>query len=151
MTLITSGTVEKTRYEILENADHMDSYRLIYDSRYRNLIAQLDILVSKLADEQESEATSKLRHLLIDLDNHFRAESEFMDAVGYPAASQHRFHHLFIYSNTNDLYRRMGAKGRVAIDDFFYIRLLLLKHIMVQDRRFEEFLEQGRSEDYGAK
>jgi len=124
----------------LEAVSTFGEKKLVYDSRYRSLVGELDQMIKALVQEPERNLSVGLRELLCSMREQMNEENEFMALVEFPMAAQHRFHHLYICACTNDLCQRAYKKRPVLSNEITYIRQLLLEHIHVQDRSFEEYL-----------
>jgi hemerythrin-like metal-binding protein len=110
------------------------------DSRYRSLIRQLDSMTRMLQQNPGHDLEGQLSFLLSEVRTHVVVENNYMELVEYPEASQHRLHHFFICASINDLYLRANAEREVLANDLRSVRLLILRHIHVQDRAFVKYL-----------
>jgi hemerythrin len=145
MELLTYGQYLASFPELLTDSAFFEERPLCCDSRYRSLIGQLDAMIKRLAETPEYNLKRELNRLLHDMREHVSAENEFMALVCFPKAMVHRFHHLFICAYSNDLRDRARLGHCVSSGDLSYIRLLLLEHIHVHDRAFEEYLAPLRA------
>lgn len=114
--------------------------KINYDSRYRCIISQLDVMIELVRQQPERKLTTEFDHLLYDMVHHIGSENRFMELVDYPQTTKHRNHHYHIFVITNDLNQRFRDGHDVTPHELANIRLLWLVHIQIHDRAFEEFL-----------
>jgi hemerythrin len=125
---------------------HNDSPRLkrgklAYDSRYRNIIGQLDGMFEQLLHQPDKDLKADFDRLLDSVMEHIGSENCYMGMVIFPQAVQHCLHHQFICTKMAELRHRISKRLEVQPEELGYIRLLWMEHIHVHDRVFEEFLE----------
>ena len=114
--------------------------KLNYDSRYRSIVAHLDVMIASLRHQPGRKLTTELDRLLDGMMHHIGSENRFMKLVDYPQATEHRKHHYHIFVMTDDLNRRFAMGQNVLPEELDSIRLLWLIHIQMHDQAFEEFL-----------
>lgn len=111
-----------------------------YDSRYRNIIVQLDLMVELIGQQPSHEITTELDRLMAIIIDHIGSENNFMALVGYPHMTKHRVIHSSMLIITDDLSRRFRIGQNVLHEELVNLRQLWLIHIKLHDRDFENFL-----------
>ena len=114
--------------------------KLNYDSRYRNIIGQLDVLIELVRQQPGRKIVTELDHLLDIMMDHIGPENNFMALVRYPHETKHRNHHYYLFVITDDLSHRFTVGQDVLLEELTNLRLLWLMHIQLHDQDFEEFL-----------
>jgi hemerythrin len=114
--------------------------KLNYDSRYRNIISLLDMIIESVRQRPGRKITTELDRLLDIMMGHICPENNFMALLGYPHETKHRNHHYYMFEITNDLNSHFAIGKNVLIEELVNLRLLWLMHIQLHDRDFEEFL-----------
>ncbi|NTW98567.1 MAG: hypothetical protein HGB35_01245 [Geobacteraceae bacterium] len=114
--------------------------KMNYDSRYRSIIAQLDVMAEMLRHQPGRKLTTELDGLLDDMMHQIGSENRFMELVHYPQAAKHRNHHYCIFEIIEDLNLHARMDQNVTPEELGNIRFLWLMHIQRHDRPFEEFL-----------
>lgn len=113
---------------------------LNYDSRYRNIISLLDMMIESVRQQPGRKITTELDRLLDIMMEHIGPENNFMALLGYPHEAKHRNHHYYMFEITDNLSRRFTISQNVLLEELFNLRLLWLEHIQSHDRDFEAFL-----------
>lgn len=111
-----------------------------YDSRYRNIIGQLDVLIELVRQQPGRKIVTELDRLLDVMMDHIGPENNFMALVRYPHETKHRNHHYYLFVTTDDLSHRFAVGQNVSLEELTNLRLLWLMHIQLHDQDFEEFL-----------
>lgn len=114
--------------------------KLNYDSRYRNIIGQLDVLIELVRQQPGRKIVTELDHLLDIMMDHIGPENNFMALVRYPHETKHRNHHYYLFVITDDLSHRFTVGQNVLLEELTNLRLLWLMHIQLHDQDFEDFL-----------
>ncbi|QEM67680.1 hypothetical protein FO488_05615 [Geobacter sp. FeAm09] len=110
------------------------------DSRYRNIIRQLDEMFEQLLYQPDKDLAADFDQLLETMMEHVGNENGCMRMVRFPQAVQHCLHHQFICSKTAELRHRFGKHREALPEELGYLRLLWLVHIQLYDQPFETFL-----------
>lgn len=126
--------------DTLANLQQLAEIQPACDSRYRNIIDQLDDMIELHHQQPGRNLATELNHLLDAMMVHIRSEDSVMGLVGFPLIVKHRLHHQFICTNTAELLHRFSKGQDVPSDELTSIRLLWMEHIRVHDRAFEEYL-----------
>lgn len=116
------------------------AFKLNYDSRYRNIIGQLDVLVELVRQQPGRRIVTELDHLLDVMMGHIGLENNYMALMRYPHETRHRNHHYYLFVITDDLSQRFTNGQNVLLKELTNLRLLWLTHIQLHDQGFEEFL-----------
>lgn len=114
--------------------------KLNYDSRYRNIIGQLDVLIELVRQQPGRKIVTELDRLLDAMMDHIGPENNFMALVRYPHEKKHRNHHYYLFVITDDLSHRFTVGQNVLLEELANLRLLWLMHIQLHDQDFEAFL-----------
>lgn len=110
------------------------------DSRYRNIIGQLDSMMETVRQQPDCQLTKEIDFLLNYMMHHIGSENRFMELVNYPHAIMHRHHHYNIFEIVDDLKHRLTERQNLLPEELVNIRTLWLTHIQMHDRAFEEYL-----------
>lgn len=114
--------------------------KLNYDSRYRNIISLLDMMIESVRQQPGRKITTELDRLLDIMIEHIDPENNFMALLGYPQETTHRNNHYYMFAITDKLSHRSTIGQNVLLEELVNLRLLWLIHIQLHDRDFEEFL-----------
>lgn len=126
--------------DMLIDPQQFDERKLTCDSRYRQIIGQLDVMITQVKRQPGCNLTGELDRLLNTMRDHITAENGYMDMVNFPQAMKHRLHHQFICAITSELRHRSSQSREVLSDELEYIRQLWREHISVHDKVFEDYL-----------
>lgn len=114
--------------------------KLNNDSRYRNIIGQLDVLIELVRQQPGRKIVTELDNLLDAIMDHIGPENNFMALLRYPHETKHRNHHYYLLVITDDLSHRFTVGQNVMLEELTNLRLLWLMHIQSHDQDFEKFL-----------
>lgn len=114
--------------------------KLACDSRYRSIIAKLDVMIELIRQQPCRKLTLELDQLLDAMIRLIGAENRYMAVAGYHKKTIHHNHHYYIFVITDDLNNRFRMGQNVLLEELVNIRLLWLIHIQIHDRAFEEFM-----------
>ena len=110
------------------------------DSRYRDIISQLDVMIETLRRHPGRSLLAELVHLLQVMRHQCGAENTSMELVGYPGAMLHSQRHQSICTFTAKLCYRFEKSQYLQLSELVDLRFLWLEHIKEHDQAFEAFL-----------
>jgi hemerythrin len=114
------------------------------DMQHRRLFASanrvLDAVERKTEVGEVAEALSKL----VDYTRyHFQAEEELLHGYQYPAELGHSRAHAGLVAQVEELQSRIAGGASIPADEILaFLHGWIVKHILIEDRRYGEFLNE---------
>ena len=129
--------------------------RLVFDSRYRVGIEQVDLEHQKLFAVAGAiydslsldvivpmkEVRKAIDRLIRDTSAHFASEESLMEAAGYPNLEDHRVLHAGLISRIRHFETQIEAAEQLTpVDVYEFLCNWLGDHILTSDRMFGKFM-----------
>jgi hemerythrin len=119
----------------------------IFDDEHKKLIAIINQLHDAIASGIDKLALQRVSDALVEYTlMHFRHEEMYFDDWAYPAAATHIANHATLRQKVFEFRKQILEQDskELGADMMNFLRDWLTQHIMVEDRKYGEFLyEKG--------
>lgn len=92
--------------------------------------------------EQALHLIRRLEHYTVV---HFAEEEAFMRSIGFPELSAHKLRHDAFTRRIAEEAYKLESGGDLSLDLFHFLRDWLLRHILVEDRKYADFEAQQQT------
>ncbi|GFO70821.1 hypothetical protein GMLC_44000 [Geomonas limicola] len=110
-----------------------------YDSRFLRVIAVIDDAVRDAEGGRLHLVENRLKHLLVNIIEHARAEYDAMRGTNYPDTAEHEEDHVRICKAIAGLCRRWSGTTD-TLHDLYDLRSIVFRHIGTHDHALGEHL-----------
>ncbi len=116
----------------------------IIDEQHKSLFDAIEDLEKLINSEgNQSHAVDALLALLIHYtDYHFKAEEQLLEKIGYPDLPQHCQLHKELKNSVLNFLQEQKEKTLDVNNFLVFLRYWLVKHILVEDRKYANFLQK---------
>ena len=116
----------------------------VIDEEHKKLLTLINsVLAAVHCNTGEEFERHALNELVEYTKYHFRREEELMSSNQFPDYEGHKAQHDQMIEQVEGFIRRYEERGRDALKDVAdYLKLWLLQHILVTDRKYGPFLQE---------
>jgi len=116
----------------------------VIDEEHKKLLTLINSLLAAVHCNTGEEFERHALNELVDYTKyHFRREEELMASNQFPDYEGHKAQHDQMIEQVEGFIRRYEERGREALQDVAeYLKLWLLQHILVTDRKYGPYLQE---------
>ena len=108
------------------------------DQDHRIIVALINQLAAAHDGENAGVMEGVLDRLALYVDEHFRREEEYMEAVGFPGLQAHRHIHHDLTNKVEQIRLDffLGSSESIGAETLTFLKEWLRKHILIEDMQY---------------